>query len=124
MPENVNLNTSSGIIEVESFGKVTKEDSLASLDKINTLLAQSGSKSILVDVRRQTASIARPENIAKFAAKLPQGVKIAIVYFKGHPNDDAITFLAASAIAKPVNLRIFDDKADAVDWLQCTALKN
>ena len=117
MPENVKLDKGSGIIEVESFGKVTKEDSEISLEKIRRLLKEPGVKSILVDVRRQAVATPRAANVSEFAGKLPKGVKIAMVYSKRHPNDGAFTFMTATAICHSVNMRMFDSREAALAWL-------
>lgn len=118
MPESVKLNESLGIIEVASFGTVTREDSLQSLREINAYLAQKSAKCVLVDARKQTVSSARAANISKFAEMLPRGVKIALLYTRNHPNDAEITFLAASAIANSVSFRMFEDKDAALAWLK------
>ena len=117
MPEEIKINKTRGVIEVHSYGKVTKEDSLASLERIAGLLKEPGVNSILVDVRKQAVATPRAANVAAFAAKLPKGVKIAMLYSKDHPNDGAFTYMTATAICNSVSMRMFDSREAALEWL-------
>ena len=51
MPEEIKVNKELGIIEVNSYGKVTYEDTLSSLATIEKLMKETGIKRVLERIK-------------------------------------------------------------------------
>ena len=117
MPENLTVNKELGIIEILSYGKVSLEDSLSSLDTLHTLMGESGIRKVLSDTRKQNFQPSMM-NIYEFGTKLPHKVQIAVIVSQDQPTTDAISFLDNVAFNRGVNIRLFGSRSDALEWLE------
>ena len=52
MPDKIRVNDARGIIEVQSYGEVTKKDIAESISKIQQILKTKGINEILVDTTK------------------------------------------------------------------------
>jgi hypothetical protein len=116
MPEHIKLNKELGIIEIDSHDKVSYEEGMASLASLQTLIAETDIRKILVDTRRQKF---RPDlfKVYDFAKRLPSSVEIALIVSQEQPTVEAISLLDDVAHNRGVNVRIFGSRSEALEWL-------
>ena len=53
MPDRIRLNEDHGVIEVQSYGQVSKKDIAESISKVREVLSSKGISKILVDTTKQ-----------------------------------------------------------------------
>ena len=117
MPENITVNKELGIIEIDSYDRVSYEESLASLASLQTLMAATGIRKILTDTRRQNF---RPDllKVYEFGKRLPNSTRIALIVSQEQPTAEAISFLDDVASNRGVLIRLFGSQNDALEWLR------
>lgn len=116
MPEKITFNEKLGIIEILSFGDVTREDSLLSLKKINELMEQTGCRKLLSDTRKQE-STPDAADIYNFGKNLPHSIKLAVIVSENQPTLDDVVFVDNVAYNRGINVKMFHSKDTAVKWL-------
>jgi len=117
MPEDITVNKKLGIIEVNSYGKVTHEDSLASLATLEALIKETAILKVLSDTQKQD-SAPSTFNIYDFGVNLPRQLKIAIIASKDQTTSQDVTFLDNVAHNRGVNIKIFSSRNEALEWLR------
>ncbi|OQA26609.1 MAG: hypothetical protein BWY59_01321 [Verrucomicrobia bacterium ADurb.Bin345] len=116
MPEHIKLNKKLGIIEVDSHDKVSYEEGVASLASLQTLMAETGIRKVLVDTRRQKFN---PDlfKVYDFGKRLPNSAQIAVMVSQKQPTREAISLLNDVAHNRGVNVRVFGSRSEALEWL-------
>ncbi len=117
MPDEILINETLGIIEISSYGKVTRYNIEKSFEKTNELHETTGINKILVDTTRQE-SMPGTFDIFEIFSKIPSQAWIALIKNKHQATWPDIRFSETVAFNKGLyNLRVFDNKSDAIDWL-------
>ena len=116
MPENITVNKELGIIEVDSYDRVSHEDSMVSLATLQTLMAETGIRKILSDTRRQNF---HPDmfKVYDFGKRLPNNARIAVIVSQPQPTAEAVSFLENVACNRGVHIRLFGSRNEALEWL-------
>lgn len=117
MPEKIDLISKSGIIYITSYGEVTEEDLISSLETIIKISENKDFLKVLVDAREQS-SLPSPITLFKFSQKLSESfrhIKHAIVVSDSTPED--INFIETVAVNRGSNMQIFNSIDAAVSWL-------
>jgi len=117
MPEDISVNKELGIIEVQSYGEVTYEDTLSSLATLEESMGQSGITKVLADTRNQEF---RPStaHVYDFGARLPRDAKIAVIVSQEQPTGQDVSFLCDVAQNHGVDVSLFWSRSEALDWLK------
>ena len=117
MPEQIKVNKELGIIEVDSYDKVSYEDSMASLATLQTLMTETGIRKILSDTRRQNF---HPDmfKVYEFGKRLPNNARIAVIVSQAQPTAEAVSFLDDVASNRGVHIRLFSSRNEAIEWLR------
>jgi len=71
MPDNIKINKEIGVIEIQSYGKVTFEDIAGSIDKAKQIFEDEGINKILVDTTKIESTPSTIE-IFKLFSSFPQ----------------------------------------------------
>jgi len=117
MPDEILVNEAVGIIEILSFGKITRDNIEKSFEKINELYETTGINKILVDTTKQE-SMPGTLDIFEIFSKIPDKTWIALIKNKHQATWPDIRFSETVAFNRGLyNLRVFDYKSDAIDWL-------
>ncbi|HEX4955979.1 MAG TPA: hypothetical protein VF017_21530 [Thermoanaerobaculia bacterium] len=119
MPESVEVRRDQGLIEIRSWGVVTREDLEATLQSLLKALRESGFSHVLIDGREQ---LSLPDTVDTFeygeraaVVLAGRGLRIAAV-----PSDAArekASFLENVAFNRGLALRLFPTLEAALSWL-------
>ena len=116
MPETITFNRELGIIEVDSYGEVTSEDSQASLALLEQLLRETGTNLVLSDTRRQEATPSTID-VFQFGSQLPRSIRLAVIVSAEQPTADDVSFVSDVAANRGVEIKIFSTREEALKWL-------
>ena len=117
MPENITINKELGIIEVHSYGDVTRDDLELSLATINQIAEDTGIRMVLVDTTEQE-TIPTITDTFYFVVKLPETFRFAIVVSEKQSSKDDQDFLDTVAYNRFINVKEFFSRKEAVEWLR------
>ena len=120
MPEKVTLNEQNGIIEVASYGVVTKQEIMDSIDIVMKIHREKGIDKVLVDSRQQTRMPNTMEIIELFS-KFPDNLKVAVWVSETQPTVKDEAFLETVAINRFFKFRMFFSEEQALAWLNAPA---
>ncbi len=116
MPEKIILNEQRGIIEVSSYGIVTKQDIMNTVDAALKITRGKGINKVLVDTREQTAMPDSSEVVDIFS-DFPDDFKVAMLVSEEQPTAKGVAFLETVAVNRFFNYRIFSSEEQALAWL-------
>lgn len=117
MPENITINKELGIIEVHSYGNVTREDLDLSLVTVKQIKEDTEIKRVLIDTTEQE-KMPSIMDIFEFVEKLPETFRFAIVASEKQPTKDNHDFLETAAANRLLNVKKFFSRKEAIDWLK------
>lgn len=116
MPDSVSFNPSLEIIEVQSFGVVTKADILDSIDRIQQLQKKHRTEQLLVDTTRQD-SLPNPIEIFEIFSMYPREIKTALLVNKSQETAKDVELVETVALNRGNRIRIFHERGTALEWL-------
>lgn len=116
MPEKITLNEQRGIIEVSSYGVVTKQEIMNTVDAALKITRGRGINKVLVDTREQTAMPDSSE-IVEIFSDFPDDFKVAMLVSEEQPTLKSIAFFETVAVNRFFKYRIFSSEEDALAWL-------
>jgi len=116
MPDKINVNEELGIIEVESFGLVTKDDISESINAARELHDSKDVVKILVDATKQN-KMPGTVDIYNLFANLPLKFKIAILARESGANFNDLKFGVTVAKNRGTLIKLYTEKQEALDWL-------
>ena len=117
MPDEITINKSEGIIEIRSYGLVTKEDIESSISEVIRIRESDGLYRVLVDATQQD-SMPRTFNIFDIFSSFPRNIMCAIIVDKKQHNFPDLRFAETVALNNNVLVRLFESREDALEWLQ------
>ncbi len=117
MPENITINKELGIIEVHSYGDVTRDDLDLSLATVNQIGKDTGIRMVLIDTTEQE-TFPNITDIFYFTKKLPQNFEFAVVISEKQPTKDSHDFIETVAVNRSINVKEFFSKEKAIEWLK------
>ena len=116
MPQKVSVNTELGMIEVESYGVVTREDLTRSLEQVETRTKETGMHKVLVYTPKAEQLPSYLE-LDDFGAAIPPYLKVAVVVAVGQPTERKALFVVNVAKLKGARVKRFVSKEQALAWL-------
>ena len=117
MPEKVSHNKKLGIIEVRSYGVVSPEEIVSSVNLVEQIRTETGINKVLVDTL-ELKSFPSTMRIFDIVAQFPRSVRIAVVTSDEQPTKDDVRFTVTAASNRGVSIREFTSQADALEWLK------
>ncbi len=117
MPENITINKELGIIEVHSYGDVTREVLDLSLVTLKQIAEDTGIRMVLVDTTEQE-TMPTITDIFYFVVKLPETFRFAIIVSEKQSSKDDQDFLETVAYNRFFNVKEFFSRKEAVEWLK------
>ena len=118
MPDKVRVNEELGVIEVDSFGNVVKNDIAQSIASVRDILAERNISKILVDARRQEA-MPSTQSIFELFSTFPREFKVAILIAESQMTSDDLSFVETVSMNRGISIRGFAQKEQALQWLDC-----
>ena len=116
MPEEITVIKELGIIEVFSYGKVTREDSESSMASLEKIINETNFTKVLADTRKQESAPGTMD-IFNFGELLPRSIKIAILATGEQSTAQDVKFAENVAYNRGVNIKTFTSKEKALEWL-------
>jgi hypothetical protein len=117
MPSSVKLNKAGDLIEIQSYGVVTKEHIAESIARVKELNKKSAISIILVDTSKQE-KLPDAFELIKLANTFPTQMKVALLITESQPTKDGIHFVETANLNRGVDVKYFTDKQQAVQWLR------
>ena len=117
MPEDITINKELGIIEIHSYGDVTRDDLDLSLATINQIEDDTGLRMALVDTTDQE-TVPSIIDVINFVLNLPVTFRCAVVVSEKHPTKNDQVFPETVAYNRLFNVNEFFSRKEAIDWLK------
>jgi hypothetical protein len=120
MPETITVHDDLEIIEVHSFGQVTKEDLLQSLKAVDQIYQERGYNKVLIDAQEEEG-IPNAVDLFMFGGNMEQSYigktgRFAVVTSEATRKD--LEFLVKTIREKGVKINTFMSVDEALDWLR------
>jgi hypothetical protein len=120
MPETVTVHEDMGVIEVHSFGQVTKKDLLQSLETVDRIYQKRGFYKVLIDAQEEEG-IPNTIDLFVFSANMEKAYigktgRFAVVISEKTRKD--LEFLVGKIQEKGITANSFMSVDEAIDWLK------
>ena len=116
MPDRVHVNEELGIIEVESYGVVSKDDIAQSIAEARQILEERELRRILVDTTNQQAML-DTTSIFELFSTFPGDFKIAVLVQPSQITAEDVSFAETVAANRGIHIRIFSKRETSLQWL-------
>ena len=117
MPSSVKLNKAGDLIEIQSYGEITKENIAESITKIKEFNANTIVSKILVDTTKQE-KLPDAFTLLELAKTFPSGMKVAMLIKETQPTINDIHFVETTNLNRGVDIKYFTDINQAMHWLR------
>ena len=116
MPDNIRVNEERGIIEVQSYGIVSKEDIVDSMIQARRIFDTKGFNRILVDTTKQE-KMPTITDIFDLFSTFPREFRLAMLIQESQVTAEDISFTETVGVNRGVRVKIFHEKEQAMHWL-------
>jgi type II secretory pathway component PulC len=116
MPVDVFVNKDLGVIEVRSYGVVTREDLFSALESTKVLINKINNNKVLVDTSEEK-ELPNILDLDDFGSSIPKYMKMAIVVTDEQPTAMRSRFIGNIASIKGAKTNTFTSREDALEWL-------
>ena len=116
MPDEIRVDEDRIIIDVHSYGMVSKEDIAESIAKIRQIIDETRINKILVDTTKQEAMPCTIDIFELFST-LPREFKVALLVEQTQATARDIRFVETVCINRNTLTKIFQEEEQAVQWL-------
>ena len=116
MPDTIRVNQALGIIEIESFGKVSKEDIAGSIARVREVFEEQGINRVLVDTTGQE-SMPGTLSIYDLFSTFPQEVRVALLVGSSQATGQDLSFVETVSRNRRIEVKIFEDRDEALRWV-------
>lgn len=116
MPDKIKINEESGIVEIISFGAVSKRDIESSIAKTNQINEEIGINKVLVDTTEQD-SMPNTFDIFSLFSQFPRDLRVALLANQDQPTSQEILFSETVAVNRGLTVRVFKSREEALSWL-------
>ena len=117
MPDKVFFNEDIGVIEVESYGVVTKNDIQESIRTILQIAQDKGINWLLVDTTRQE-TMPSTTGIYDIFSTFPRSLKLALLVQPSQTTAEDIRFVETVGVNRGFSMQIFHSREEALKWLK------
>ena len=116
MPDEVRFNQELNLIEVKSFGVVTKNDILDSIEKIQQIQEDTGVNKLLVDTTAQE-TLPNPIEIFEIFSTYPREIRTALLVQRTQTTARDVEFVETVAQNRGKTVKLHDNLEQALEWL-------
>lgn len=116
MPDRVHVDESRDLIEIQSFGVVTKADIAASIATIRELAESNNIDRILVDTTMQEEMPSTTE-IYELFSEFPRRTRTALLSDESQPTSEDLAFVESVSVNRGTQMKVFFKKEEALAWL-------
>ena len=118
MPDEIRVDEELGIIEVRSYGEVSKEDIAKSIAEVRHIFATKGIDKIFVDTTKQE-NMPGTVQIYDLFRSFPREFKLALLMQEPQATERDIAFAETVASNRGAQVKIFYEKERALAWFAC-----
>ncbi len=116
MPVELFVNKDLGVIDVRSYGVVTREDLFSSLESAKMLVNETNINKVLVDTSEER-ELPNLLDLDDFGSSIPKFIKVAIVITNEQPTERSARYIGNVASIEGVHIDTFTTREDALEWL-------
>ncbi len=116
MPDLLTINKDENIIEIKSYGVVSKNDIKESIAKIKQINNEIGINKVMVDTTKQE-SMPGTMGIFDIFTIFPRDFKVAVLTNEGQLTSEDIHFIETIAHNRGIMIKEFSSIEDAKEWL-------
>lgn len=116
MPDEAKINLDLKIIEIQSYGNVTKEDIENSIKLCLKIFDLHGIKNVVVDTSSQV-KMPSVSGIFQIFSNFPKQFNLAILIKENQKTEKDIRFGEDVAVNRGVNMKMFYTRTEAIKWL-------
>ncbi len=116
MPVELFVNKDLGVIEVRSYGVVTRKDLFSALELSNALRVESNINKVIVDTSEEKG-LPNILDLDDFGSSIPRSVKAAIIITNEQSMAMRSRFIVNIASVKGAHIDMFSTREDALKWL-------
>ena len=116
MPDKVVYNRELGVIEVDSYGVVTRDDISGSIEKIQQIQREQGVNRLLVDTTRQD-QIPNSIDILEIFSNYPDDIQTVLLVEGEQATEEDVYLVETVAVNRGKNIKIYRDREKALEWL-------
>jgi len=117
MPDTLKVDNEKEIIEIRSYGTLTKVDMEKSIEGLMELKRKHGIDKVLIDTTKLD-SVPNTIEIFETMANFPHGFKVAIIIDKNKAIASDIRFGETVAMNRGKNIKVFSNNSSAINWLE------
>ncbi len=117
MPCELNVNREAGIIELRSFGSVSKAEVIEVMKEVVHLSTEIGIVLLLVD-SRQTSAMPNTIDMFDVTSKFPRAIKMAILVSEDNELMESYLFGETVGVNRGIPIRVFISESEALEWLK------
>ncbi|HSL16510.1 MAG TPA: hypothetical protein VLB51_01225 [Methylomirabilota bacterium] len=122
MDFQVRVEARDGYVEATLMGVRTPATLMAAAEQVTGVCNELKIFKVLIDVRKMRGKLDTLETFDVAGHKIPQRPGMRLITKSAildlPPNMDRIRFFETVAVNRGLNVRVFDDEAAAVEWLQ------
>ncbi|WP_203290955.1 hypothetical protein [Maricaulis parjimensis] len=120
MAVRVDLTADGRIVEIVANGSVTRRETGWAVERAREVAKEKGLRCLLADciqVEPQVSPTLTSEMLENSVFAFDPSIRVAYVYSGRWPDDYRDTVLDSLVDVLPVNIRTFDKRDDALEWL-------
>ncbi len=116
MPDQVRVDEEAGIIRVQSYGAVSKDDVAESIKQIRQIFSELGFNRILVDTTGQE-TMANAAEIFELFSNFPRELILAMITDQAQATAKDIAFIETVGVNRGFMMKVFHEEEQALQWL-------
>ena len=117
MAHELKVNKKSGIIELRSYGSVTREDVAESMKMVNRLSEETGIRLLFVD-SREVDAMPNTTDVFELTSKFPRFLKIGVLITADTELTETYKFGETVGFNRGIPIRVFVSESEAIEWLK------
>ncbi len=117
MPVEVLANKDIGVIEVRSYGVLTREDLFSAVESTKMLVIETKTNKVLVNTSEEK-ELPNILDLDDLGSSIPKYMKIAVVVSDEQPTAMRSRFIVNIASVKGAHIDTFTTREDALEWLK------
>ena len=112
-----NIEANDSIIKIVSFGEVSFKELNKQLEDILNYFEKKGLNKVFIDTDK-VQEMPQTFDLYEFMSKLPMNISYAMYSEKNNQNNEALKFAETVSLNRYINIKLFSNKKEALDWLE------
>lgn len=117
MPRDYKIHKASELLFIDSYGLISKDDMLTSINTINRHYKNKKISKVIIDARKQE-SMPSLKDIVSLTGKLPKKIKLAVICPSSQETHRSVWITSKWNKKNGSDVKMFDTCSEAFDWLE------